>query len=158
MNLSLILRAIFSIAICVGLGFLSGYTSGEAIDGWYANLNKPFFNPPNWLFAPAWTILYILMGLAFAMVWDDDTHDGLKNKALRLFAVQFILNLLWTPVFFYLKQPLPALAIIVLLLALIILTMLAFRKVNTRSFLLLIPYFLWVCFATMLNLAIVYLN
>jgi len=158
MNLSLILKSIVSIILCVGLGFLSGYSSVGVIDGWYAGLNKPFFNPPNWLFGPAWTVLYILMGIAFAMVWADDTQDGLKQKAMKLFAVQFILNLLWTPVFFYFKQPLPALFIIVLLLALIILTMIACRKVNKTSFLLLIPYVLWVSFATILNLSIVYLN
>jgi len=139
MNLSLIIKIIVSIT-------------------WYADLNKPFFNPPNWIFAPAWTILYVLMGIAFAYVWDDKTDDGLKAKALKLFIYQFLLNLIWTPVFFYFKQPMAALVIIIVLVGMLLLTMNAFRNVDSKPFLLLIPYFLWVCFATCLNASIVYLN
>ena len=158
MNLSLIIKIIVSIILCLGLGFLSGFSSADVINTWYADLNKPFFNPPNWLFGPAWTVLYIMIGIAFAYVWDDETDDGLKSKAIKFFLIQFVLNLLWTPVFFMLKQPLAALFIIVLLLAMIILTMKAFKNVDNRPFYLMIPYFLWVCFATLLNASIVYLN
>lgn len=158
MNLSLIIKIIVSIILCLGLGFLSGMSSADAITNWYAGLNKPFFNPPNWIFAPAWTILYVMMGIAFAYVWDDKTEDGLKSKAIKLFLFQLVLNLIWTPIFFYFQQPMIALGVIILLLAMIILTMIAFRNVDNKPFLLLIPYFLWVCFATCLNASIVYLN
>lgn len=157
MKQSLSIKIAISIIICLGLGFLSGYVGGSAISDWYMNLNKPFFQPPPWVFGPAWTLLYTLIGIALALVWHSP--DSLnKSKAIKLFIFQFILNLVWSPIFFAMKKPGISLGVIVLLWILIILTIQAFKKVNQRSSWLLLPYLLWVTFATLLNASIVYLN
>jgi len=158
MNLPLITKIIIALIVCVGLGFLSGYFTASSINTWYSELNKPFFNPPNWIFGPAWTLLYTLMAVAFALVWDSRTKIHLKSKAMKLFVAQFALNLVWTPVFFGLHQIAIALLIIVFLWILIFKTMQAFKRVNMTSYYLMIPYLLWVSFATALNASILYLN
>ncbi len=154
---SLILKSILCIIICVTLGSVSGILSGSGMTDWYQNLNKPFFQPPSWVFGPAWTILYTLMGIAIARIWHQP-DSSLKSRAIRIFISQFVLNLIWTPIFFALKQPLIALIIIIMLWILILLTIRSFKKVNPLSAILLIPYILWVSFATILNGSIVYLN
>jgi tryptophan-rich sensory protein len=134
------------------------FTTADSLNNWYAKLNKPAFNPPNWLFGPVWTTLYILMGIAAFLVW----RKGLDNKPVRLalvwFLVQLALNALWTPLFFGLHSPLLALADIVLLLGAIVLTVFYFLKVSRPAGLLLVPYLAWVTFATSLNFAIYLLN
>jgi len=156
MNLSLPIKAFICIALCLGLGFFSGYYSGSAATEWYQTLNKPFFQPPSWVFGPAWTILYVLMGIALALVWHS--NDKNKRTAMMLFLFQFVLNLMWSPVFFKMQKPEAALVVIINLLFLLFFTMRAFKKVDERAFNLMIPYLLWICFATSLNAAIVYLN
>jgi len=146
------------VIICLGLGFLSGFSSGSSIQTWYADLNKPWFNPPNWIFGPAWTILYILMGIAAARVQSHGMTNINVKKGIGLFIMQFIMNLLWTPTFFLLKQPMLALGIIICLWFMILMTIRALRKVDTIASLLLYPYLLWVSFATALNVGIVMLN
>lgn len=157
MKLSLPIKIAISVFACLGLGFLSGYAAGSAISDWYVNLNKPFFQPPPWLFGPAWTLLYTLMGIAFAFVWHKE-KSSFQSKAMKLFITQFIINLIWSPVFFALKKPAIALGVIILLWILIVLTMKAFKNIDRRSMWLLIPYLCWVTFATILNASIVYLN
>ena len=134
------------------------FTTADSLNNWYAKLNKPAFNPPNWLFGPVWTTLYILMGIAAFLVW----RKGLDNKPARLalicFVLQLALNALWTPLFFGLHSPLLALADIVLLLGAIVLTVFYFLKVSRSAGLLLVPYLVWVTFATSLNFAIYLLN
>ena len=156
MKLNLPLKILICVIFTLGLGFFSGYYSGSAATDWYQTLNKPFFQPPPWVFGPAWTLLYILMGVATAFVWDS-SHKA-KRTALMLFLFQFVLNLIWSPVFFKMQEPGAALVIILNLLLLLVLTMRAYRKVDGRAFKLMIPYLLWVCFATCLNASIVYLN
>jgi translocator protein len=130
-----------------------------APDAWYAALRKPAFNPPNWIFGPAWTTLYAMMATALWLVRRDQTAPpALRSRASRWFAVQFLLNLLWTPLFFGLRSPLLAMMEIGLLWIAVIATMLAFRRVRPLAAWLLLPYLAWITFAAVLNAAIWRLN
>lgn len=153
MKKSFVLKTIASVSACVLLGFLSGYSTPGAVDGWYATINKPSFNPPNWIFGPVWTILYICIGVVFARSWHFKDYSGLK-----LMLAQFFVNLVWSPVFFGLQQPGLALGIIIALILLIVLCIRHFWGKDKISAYLLIPYLLWVSFATLLNASIFYLN
>ncbi len=146
------------VIICLMLGFASGMSSNHAITNWYADLNKPFFSPPNWIFGPVWSLLYILMGVAVGRVQGIGLDNLLAKKGVGFFIMQFIMNLIWTPVFFALKQPMLALGIIIVLWIMIFMTIRAFRQVDKTSALLMYPYLMWVSFATALNGAIVMLN
>lgn len=153
------LKIILCVVVCLGLGFLSGYYAGSANTEWYKTLNKPSFQPPPWLFGPVWSLLYTMLGVALALVWDQkDVSSRLRSTAISLFLIQLVLNLVWSPVFFKMQALVAALIIIVSLILMIVLTIRAFGKVNKTASYLLIPYLCWVCFATILNAAIVYLN
>lgn len=156
MKLSLSAKILICSITCLLLGSLSGIATGEAVNGWYAQIVKPSWNPPNWLFGPVWTVLYLLMGAAFALVWNG--HGKNKRMALILFTVQFVLNLLWSFLFFGLARMDWALIEILLLLVFITLTISAFSKINRTAAILMIPYFLWVGFATVLNSSLYFLN
>ncbi|MFH1896458.1 MAG: TspO/MBR family protein [bacterium] len=154
------LPLVISIIICQLAGIVGAVFTTPAIPTWYASLNKPFFNPPAWVFGPVWTLLYTLMGVAAYLVWKK-SFDKLRikpKKALKLFAVQLALNSLWSIIFFGLKIPFLAFLEILGLGGFIVLTMVEFRKISPRAFWLLLPYLLWVSFASLLNLAIVVLN
>ena len=130
----------------------------EGFRPWYSSLEKPAFTPPGWLFGPVWTILYILIGVAAFLVWRKGLRSRPVKVALGWFLVQFVLNALWTPVFFGWRRIGLALVIIVLLWAAIIGTIRYFSRVSRLAGLLLVPYLLWVSFATVLNAAIWWLN
>jgi benzodiazapine receptor len=134
------------------------FTTRSSITGWYANLNKPFFTPPGWLFGPAWTILYILMAAAAFLVWRKGAHVRLVRIALLLYFIQLTLNAFWTPLFFGLQMPLLAFVEIILLWLAVVLTLLAFARVSPLPALLLVPYLLWTTFAAVLNASICLLN
>jgi len=152
-------RILLCILLCLGLGFYSGYYSGTADSEWYQSLSKPFFQPPAWLFGPAWTILYTLMGVAVALIWHNDQNVGSrKTAAITLFLFQLFLNLIWSPIFFKMQAPKAALVVIINLIVLVILTMRAFAGIDKRAMFLMLPYLGWICFATVLNASIVYLN
>jgi tryptophan-rich sensory protein len=144
--------SILFIIACVALGALSGLSNqpGE----WYQSLNKPFFNPPNWIFGPVWTVLYGMIGGALAATWYDENN----TRRLQIFAVQAVLNLLWSPAFFGMQSPLLGLVIIVPLLVSILLFIATSWQPNRWAAWLFVPYAVWVAFATLLNLAIVLLN
>lgn len=125
--------------------------------GWYASIAKPSWNPPDWLFGPVWTALYIMMGVAAWLVWQRGGWQK-QRWPLTLYLLQWALNALWTPIFFGLQRPGLAFAGILLLLAAIIATMAEFWRVRLAAALLLIPYALWVTFATVLNFTIWRLN
>ena len=133
--------------------------TGAFVDtgGWYASITKPTWNPPNWIFGPVWTTLYIMMAVAVWLVWQ---RGGWKQqrKALTLYLVQWALNALWTPLFFGLQRPGLAFAGILFLLAAILATIAAFWRVKRTAAILLIPYVLWVSFAAVLNFTIWRLN
>lgn len=149
---------LISVAICLLVGFLSGFATQSSVNDWYLTLNKPFFNPPNWVFAPVWSALYILMGIAAGMVWAKGYYHIWVKTALYHFVFQLLLNALWSIVFFGLKSPLGALFIIIALNILLVFTFKWFRVVKTAAAYLLLPYIAWVAFASLLNAAIWYLN
>ena len=148
---------IISILIPQTAGILGSIFTSSNIETWYKKLNKPIFTPPNWVFAPAWTLLFILMGLSLYLVYMSDTSDS-RNMYLIFFFVQLFLNFLWNILFFGLHNPLLGLIeIVVLIITVGITTYYAF-KVNPTSGYLLLPYILWLCFATALNSGILILN
>ncbi|MDD2985392.1 TspO/MBR family protein [Flavobacterium sp.] len=152
-------KIIILVVVCLAVGYGSGIVTQSAIETWYVTLEKPFFNPPNWLFAPAWTTLYILMGISAGIIWSKmDNMPKLVKKALWVFAIQLILNALWSFLFFGMQNPLLALIEILLLWLLIFETMKVFKPIDSLASKLLIPYILWVSFATLLNASIWWLN
>ena len=152
-----ILRLIASILLCQVAGFLGALFTTPAIPTWYKTLNKPFFTPPNWIFSLVWISLFLLMGISLFMVWRRQDHPKFKT-ALIFFFVQLILNILWSVAFFGLKSPLLGLIDIILLWIAILLTILNFLKVSKIGGLLLVPYLIWVSFATLLNFFLWILN
>lgn len=147
-----------SVTICLVIGFLSGFATQSSVNDWYLSLNKPSFNPPNWIFGPVWTLLYILMGISAGIVWAKGFYHIWVKTALYNFGFQLLFNALWSVVFFGFKDPFWALLVILVLLALILLTIKWFNVVSRVAAYLLIPYFLWVCFATILNYKIWEMN
>jgi translocator protein len=149
-------KLIVSILFPLSIGFLGAIFTTPAIPTWYAGLNKPVFSPPNYVFGPVWTLLYILMGISFYLIW----KDGLgKNKAgVAAFAVQLALNFAWSAVFFGLHQPWSAFIVIVLLWLAIFANIYLFYKRSITAARLLIPYITWVSFAAALNLGVAVLN
>lgn len=152
------LKLIGAVLVAEGLGGLAGLVTAPAIPTWYAALAKPVFNPPDWLFAPAWTLLYALMGVAFFLVWRRGFAERRARVDAILFAVQFGLNLLWTVIFFGFQSPGAALVEILLLNVAIVATVVSFWRIDRWAAALLLPYFAWSLFATALNAAIVVLN
>jgi benzodiazapine receptor len=157
MKLVDVLKLAASIIVCLLAGFLGSLFTTPAIPTWYAALEKPFFTPPSWLFAPAWTALFILMGISFFLVWRKKGHPQFRT-ALVFFVVQFILNILWSAAFFGLRAPLLGLIEIVVLWIAILLTIIYFFKVSRLAGALLVPYLLWVSFASLLNYYLWILN
>lgn len=153
------LRIIYCVAICLVVGYLSSITTQSSINTWYPTLIKPSFNPPNWLFAPVWTLLFIMMGVAAGMIWNQlENQKELVKKALLFFTVQLLLNALWSYLFFGLNNVLLALIEIVLLWLIIYETFYIFKKIDKKAAYLFIPYLIWVGFAAVLNGSIYYLN
>ena len=152
------MKLFISILIPLLVGAISGYFTSSGVNGWYEAANKPWFNPPNWIFAPVWTGLYIMMGIAFFLVWKTETDRSVKQSAVFLFAAQLILNFFWSLIFFKMQQPGWAFAEIILMWVTILLTILAFGKISSTAAWLLVPYISWVSFATVLNYSIWRLN
>ncbi len=152
------LKLITAILVCELVGLISIPFTISAIPTWYATLNKPSFSPPNWLFGPVWTLLYSMMGVSAYLVWREGLEKKDAKKALLYFVFQLICNFLWSFLFFYLRSPILAFADIVLLWILIVLTMIKFYKISKAASYLLLPYLLWVSFASILNLFIIILN
>jgi len=144
---------------CLVVGFLSGLLTKTSIDTWYAALEKPFFTPPGWVFAPVWTVLYLLMGTAAGIIWNEiNTHKQATKKALLFFFVQLFFNVLWVYLFFYLNNLLLASIEIFLLLLLIYETYYLFKTQNKTAGKLLLPYLFWVGFASILTVSIYILS
>lgn len=141
------------VALCLAVGALGGWVTATSVKDWYPTLAKPSFNPPNWVFGPVWTILYAMMGIAAWRVWRIA-----GTAALPLFALQLALNLGWSVAFFGLHAIGAAVVVILLLEAAILGTILMFRRIDGLAAALLLPYALWVAFATVLNVAIWRLN
>jgi tryptophan-rich sensory protein len=154
-----IVRIALVVSTCLLVGFLSSKVTQQSISTWYPTLVKPVFNPPNWVFAPVWTLLFIMMGVAGGLVWNhlEENPEPVK-KAFQLFIIQLGLNALWSYLFFGLQNPLLALIEIVLLWLMIFETFNQFKKINSTAAKLLIPYLAWVSFASLLNFSIWWLN
>jgi tryptophan-rich sensory protein len=154
-----ITKILIVVVTCLAIGYFSGIVTRSAILDWYPTLIKPSFNPPNWIFAPVWSMLYIMMGVAAGLVWNriDYDKDAVK-KALVFFAVQLALNALWSYLFFGLHNPMLAGLEIIVLWLMIYETYIQFAKINKIAGYLLIPYLAWVSFAAVLNASIWWLN
>lgn len=153
-----ILPLLVSITLCEAVGIVSSLFTFSSVITWYPLLNKPSFNPPNWVFGPAWTILYALMGISLYLVWKKGTKNKKVIEVLKVFFVQLAFNFSWSLVFFGLQSPLLALIVILLLWTSIAYTIILFQKISKTAALLLYPYIAWVSFAVLLNLSIVLLN
>ncbi len=153
-----IVKLVISIAVCAGAAVMGSLFTTPKIATWYAGLNKPSFNPPNWLFGPVWTVLFLMMGIAAYSVWLHGFENSPVKKALAAFLVQLVLNVLWSFVFFGQEWPLGGLVVIILLWGAILTTIILFSKQSAIAAWLLVPYIVWVTFATVLNAAIFALN
>ncbi|NVJ63640.1 MAG: tryptophan-rich sensory protein [Flavobacteriaceae bacterium] len=147
-----------AVMTCLLVGFLSSLAVMDSISDWYVTINKPFFTPPNAVFSPVWTLLYIMMGVSVGIVWNRGFHHIWVKTALYHFLFQLLLNALWSIVFFGLHSIVGGLLVILALFILLIFTFKWFKVVNKIAAYLLIPYILWVAFATILNIGIWNLN
>ena len=147
-----------AVGICLVICLIAGFATQSSVNDWYLTLNKPSYNPPNWVFAPIWITLYILMGISAGIVWAKGLHHLWVKTALYHFGFQLLFNAAWSIVFFGFKEPFWALIVIVCLLILLGLTIRWFNVVSKTAALLLLPYLIWVCFATFLNYKIWELN
>lgn len=151
-------KLIISIFISLFAGFIGSFFTMPSIPTWYATLQKPSFAPPNWVFFPIWTSLFIMMGISLFFVWQKGCEDKKVKTALYLFAGQLILNVLWSVAFFGLRSPLLGLMEIIILWIAILATILSFMKLSRTAAYLLVPYILWVGFAAIVNFLIWRLN
>ena len=154
------LKLIAALLICQLAGFIGSIFTRTSVQTWYVFLRKPAFTPPDRVFAPVWTALFLMMGAAAFLVWDQAGTAGREkvDRALGAFACQLALNVSWSLVFFGLRSPGGAFAVILILWAAIFWTMARFRQISRPAALLLLPYLLWVSFASVLNAAIFLLN
>jgi translocator protein len=152
------LKLAASIILCQMAGFIGSLFTISSVSTWYLTLEKPSFNPPSWLFGPVWISLYFIMGISFYLIWNDGVKSRSSKTALILFGIQLVLNSLWSIIFFGLKMPLFAFLEIILLLAAILLAIWHFNRISKTASYLLVPYFLWVSFAAILNFSIYWLN
>ena len=149
------LKLTLSLLICQAVGVIGSFFTVVSINTWYFELNKPSFNPPNWIFSPVWITLFVMMGLSLYLIWNKKI---VSKIAISLFGIQLLLNLLWSILFFGLKSPLFAMIEIVFLWITILITTIYFYKISKNAAYLLIPYLLWVSFAAILNFFLYFLN
>jgi tryptophan-rich sensory protein len=148
-------KLIIALALPLAAGFIGSLVTAPAIPSWYAGLIKPSFSPPNWLFAPVWTTLYILMGIALYRIV---VKTSWRHPAVKLFLIHLILNAFWSIAFFGLKSPLLGFLVILALLAMIAAIIWKLYRLDRSAAYLLMPYLAWVTFATLLNFSIWWLN
>jgi tryptophan-rich sensory protein len=152
-------RVAIVVVICLVVGYVSGMVTRTSITTWYPTLVKPSFNPPNWIFAPVWTSLYVMMGVAAGFIWNQiTTQKAAVTKALQFFTIQLVLNALWSYLFFGLHNLMLATIEVVLLWLMIFETYSQFAKINKTASYLMLPYLAWVSFASVLTASILWLN
>lgn len=151
-------KLVVSVVGCELVGIMGSIFTVPAIPTWYANLVKPFFAPPSWIFGPVWITLYFLMGVSFYLIWKQGWSKKNVKTAGLFFLGQLALNFMWSPIFFGLRSPLLGLLVILTMWVLIVITIKRFYPLSKWAAYLLIPYVLWVSFATILNAAIAILN
>lgn len=152
------LKLILSILLPLAIGALSGFFTVTGVGSWYQTIQKPSWNPPNWIFGPVWTSLYILMGIALYLVWKSDAAPALKRMAILLFSVQLVLNFFWSLIFFNQHAIGWALVEIIILWLAILVTIFVFARISNAAAWLLVPYISWVSFASILTYTIWKLN
>jgi len=157
MKNALRLKFLVSIILPLSVGAIAGIATAQSIPEWYTTLNRPSFNPPNWIFGPVWTTLYILMGISLFLIWKEDVSKK-RNVAILIFLLQLFLNFVWSFIFFYFKMIGFALIEIILLWITIIIILVLFYKIKPVASYINIPYLLWVTFATVLNASYYFLN
>lgn len=150
------MKIFISIMVILALGFLSGVSTMNDIQNWYQTIYLPTWQPPGWLFGPVWTTLYILIGISVGMIWSSTSE--FKTKALLVFGFHFFFNLIWSYVFFGMHQIGWAFVIIILMILTLVYVIFWFRKISIISTYLLVPYLLWISFASILNGTIWKLN
>ncbi len=158
MKLNSFFKLITAIVVSELAGIIGSFFTVSAIPTWYTTLAKPSLNPPSWIFGPVWMTLYLLMGIAVFLVWNKSWDRKDVRKALAVFGLQLVLNAVWSIIFFGLHSPLWALVDIALMWLTIIWTMVLFYKISKPAMWLLVPYILWVSFASYLNYSIWILN
>ncbi|WGD29067.1 tryptophan-rich sensory protein [Ancylobacter sp. WKF20] len=151
-------RLVVAVGLCLGVGAIGSLVTTPQIPTWYAGLVKPAWNPPNWAFPIAWTTLYVLMAVALWRLWQLHAPSPARRRAILLWCLQLALNAAWSPVFFGMEAPGAALAVVIALWLAIAATIWAAAKIDRIAAGLLVPYILWVSYATSLNAAIVALN
>lgn len=151
-------KLVSSIILCELVAIIGSAVTLPSIKTWYITLNKPEFNPPNWIFGPVWTVLFLLMGISLYLIWSNGTKTKKVREALYYFSAQLLLNFLWSLFFFGMHNPLLAFFDIILLWFAILFTILKFQEISKLAAYLLYPYLFWVSFATLLNFAVVVLN
>jgi benzodiazapine receptor len=147
-----------AVFVCQVAGIVGSIFTIPAIPAWYGSLRKPSFTPPSWIFAPVWVTLFTLMGISLFIILRKGFEKPAIRKAVSLFGAQLVLNMLWSIAFFGLRSPLYGLFVIVLLLAAVLATIAVFYTISRTATILLIPYFLWGTFASVLNYSILVLN
>lgn len=158
-NITNFLKLVFSIIICQLVGFLGSGVTTPSIGNWYRSINKSPLNPPNWVFAPVWTLLFLLMGVSLFLILNKKTKNKKQKKiALFWFGAQLLLNFLWSFQFFGLHLPFLAFIDIILLLMTIFICIKKFYPISKIASYLLFPYLFWVAFASFLNISIIILN
>ncbi len=147
------------IALCLAVGSIAGWATSQSVTTWYLTLNRPSWTPPNWLFAPVWTVLYVLMAVAAWQIWRvGGGFNGKARSALLVFFVQLALNFAWSFAFFAVQSPALGLLVIIAMWLAIAATIAAFRPIDRLAAWLLGPYLVWVSYATALNFSIWTLN
>lgn len=163
-NIKRLSRLLISLIITLSAGLIGSLATSTSLQIWFPTLSKPAFNPPNWLFAPVWTILFILMGISFFIIWNEgaekkkDKNKEYRKSALMFFTIQLVANILWSLLFFFFQNPFLAFVEIIVLFSTIVLVIYYFKSINRTAAWLLIPYLFWVSFAAVLNFAIWQLN
>lgn len=157
MTMKKTLKLLLCILTMLLIGGLAGFATSTSINGWYTSINKPSFNPPNYLFGPVWTTLYILMGVSLYLILQSESSE-LRKKAIAIFSIQLFLNFCWSFIFFNFQMLGLAFVEIILMWICILTTIVVFFKINKTAGLIQIPYLLWVSFASVLNGSIWYLN
>ena len=142
---------------CLAVGFLSSWLSGDGIVATYFSLDRPVFAPPHWLFAPVWAVLYVMMGISAYMIWNKRKEYKIGNQ-MTVFFIQLFLNFFWTIIFFRWNNLSLAFYEILTLFVLIVVNIFYFKKVSPVAAYLLIPYAVWVFYATILTFAILNIN
>lgn len=154
MTRKLIIRSLIAVGVCLLFGFVGTVATQSSITGWYAELDKPWFDPPHWMFGPAWLAMYVLIGISAGVVWSKGFYHKWVKTALYHFIFQLLLNGFWFLLFFGLQQTFLALLVIIALLILILITIRWFKIVSQVAAYLLIPYAIWVLFALVLTFEI----